>query len=124
MKNFLILCSFLMCVSIASAQSKTDVTLCSIPSGIEVSKHKIFECGRLIVNSTEYKVKSFKASVSYTNDEGESIVEEISFQGNRLDEKFKALKAHNPKKLYIDGIVLMNEKGETMDAKSLVYTLK
>jgi len=79
-----------------------------------IEEQQLLQCNELVVNSDEWKIK--RLSIGFLS--GKDYVQ-LNVEGNKMTKAFmEKLKKASPEYLYIEKILLVNNKGEEMTLKA------
>lgn len=130
MKNLIIIITLLISASLY-AQDNLTVTLCnqkvqkketkkSTYNYISLTQSKLLECLELKTNDNKWHVSSFSIGFVVGSD-----YLELNTKGNTITEKMvETIKNHNPEKIYLEKITLLNKTNEGTRVPPLVIEIK
>lgn len=112
MKELSVTILVLMLSFTAFAQNNLKVNFCSKAAN-EIKIIDLINCKLISVNNPDYKVASY--SIGFKT--GKDFME-LNIEDNAITEKVvEVLKKHSPDFIYLEKIVLINKKGEKMNAE-------
>lgn len=116
-----LIASIFLCFSLCLySQNEYIVNICNKTSN-SFSQKELFDCPQLYNENKNWQVESFEMLILIDN----TSVIDIQNTGNELNSEMIALiKKYNPNKIFIEKIILINNKGESVRAGSLVIEIK